>query len=298
MNHRPDFLIAGAAKSGTTILHEWLGLQNDVFFPVVKEPHYFCFKGLSADSIGHGVDAQYAAQMAFDPQAYERLYANAAAGQVTGEASPGYLYFPGVAREIHDFNPQTRIICMLRNPVDRAFSQFMHHVRDGYETFRDFAAALEVENERIENDVWWGYHYRTGGFYAERLKEFFDLFPRSQIKVVLFDDLIQQPQDVLQQTCDFIGARCNSWPDPGKQTNAASGMQRVARFAWQARLSHQHRGMGRLMKKLGVQPTGRICGMAPPQLTSPLRQRLLEGYETDIRTTAKLIDRDLSHWLH
>lgn len=298
MDRAVDFVIAGAAKSGTTILHQWLGMQGDVFVPAVKEPHYFCFNGMDAQSIGLNVDPHYAAQMAFDPEAYERLFTDAAPHQMTGEASPGYLYFPGVARAIHAHNADIRIICMLRNPADRAYSQFMHHVRDGHEPLRDFAEALDIEQERIRNNYWWGYHYRTGGFYAQRLKEYFHAFPDEKIKVILFEDLATRPQDILKETADFIGISCNEWPDPRKQTNAASGMKRVARFHWQAKLASQHQGFRRLMKRVALQPTGRICGMAAPKFDDRLRQQMLEDYRADIEETGALIGRDLSHWFN
>lgn len=297
MRRSPNFLIVGAAKSGTTILHEWLAMQTDVFVPVVKEPHYFCFDGMDAHSIGSHVDPHYAAQMAFDSLAYERLYTEAAPDQMTGEASPGYLYFPGVASAIHAHNADTKIICMLRNPAERAFSQFMHHVRDGYEPLRDFGEALAVEEARIKEKYWWGYHYRRGGFYAQRLQEYFDHFSPEQIKVILFEDLADQPRRVLQETADFLGITCNNWPDPRKQTNVASRMQRVARFHWQAKIAGQHRGMARLMKKFALQPTGRICGMAAPKFDKGLRRKMLEEYRADIEKTGELIGKDLSHWV-
>lgn len=297
MDQSPDFIIAGAAKSGTTILHRWLGMQEDVFVPSVKEPHYFCFRGMNANSIGSHVDPHYAAQMAFDRGAYEQLFCDAAPHQMTGEASPGYLYFPGVARAIHAHNLNIKIVCMLRNPADRAFSQFMHHVRDGHEPLRDFEAALDIEDERISKKYWWGYHYRTGGFYARRLREYFDVFPRERVKIVLFEDLVSRPLNVLKETADFLGITCNVWPDPRKKTNAASDMTRVARFHWQAKMASQHQGFAKLMKRVGVPPTGHICGMAAPKLDKKLRRKMLEDYREDIEETSTLIGRDLTHWI-
>lgn len=297
MQTGPDFLIIGAAKSGTTILHRWLDMQDQVFMAPVKEPHYFCFDGLDPRSIGKHVDPAYARQMAFDRSQYDRLFDQARDGQAKGEASPGYLYFEQAAKAIHTANPRTKIICLLRDPAERAHSQYMHHVRDGFEHNGSLATALEQEASRVEEGYWWGYHYRSGGFYAEALRRYFELFDKSDIQVHLFDDLVRDPKAVLEATSRFLGVTCDCQPNFKKKANAASGLPQVPRFPWQANIAHRRPRIGRLMARAGLHPAGRICGKAAPQLDVAVRQTLLEVYSDDIRATSELIGRDLSSWM-
>ncbi|WP_239804598.1 sulfotransferase family protein [Croceicoccus hydrothermalis] len=298
MTQFPSFLIVGAAKSGTTVFHQWLSQQAAIFTPPVKEPHFFCFEGRNAATIGTHVDPHYAAAMTFEQTDYERLFADAQDHQLTGEASPGYLYFPGVARAIRKRNPDAKIVFLLRNPVERAYSQFMHHVRDGYEPLRDFTDALCVEGDRIARGYWWGYHYRAGGMYARRIREYLDVFPRENLKFILFDDLVRRPESVLRETLEFLGVPYDCRLDLTALRNCASGMERVPRYCWHARIASEHRGIARIMKRVGLSPQSERCTVPAPPFDPGLRRMLLHSFRPDMEMTAELIDRDLSHWLY
>ena len=297
MKQGPDFIIVGAAKCGTTILHQWLKMQDRVFMPEVKEPHFFCFDGLDAGSVGKQVDPAYAQQMTFNSKDYARLFKRARQDQLCGEASPGYMYYPSAAQAIVDHNPQTKIICILRDPADRAYSQFMHHLRDGYENLPDLGTALIVEEGRVEQGYWWGYHYGKAGFYADSLRRYLDLFGRENILTLLFDDLVNEPELVFSLVLNFLGVSCSQTPLFSKRANAASGMPRVPRFPAQANLAHRNRRLGALFTRIGLDPAGRICGKAAPTLEEKTRVKLREMYRADILATASLIERDLSAWL-
>ena len=297
MQTGPDFIIVGAAKSGTTIVQKWLSRQDAIFMTRVKEPHFFCFNGLGPDDIGRHVDPAYAAQMAFCEADYLRMFEGAEQYQIKGEASPGYLYFEGTAEAIYRRNPNTKIICLLRHPADRAYSQYMHHIRDGFEHHSSLSDALSDCPRRIREGYWWGYHYRQAGFYAERLTQFFQCFPRPNIFVALFDDLVNDPAVLFDRICGFLDFEPNWQPDFASRSNVASGLPRVPRFPIHAKIVHQHPRLGRLMARMGLSPAGSLCGKKAPRMAPATRQHLVEGYSDDIEATAKLIGRDLSAWL-
>lgn len=302
--HKTDFFVIGAAKSGSTALYEWLRQQDGIYVPAVKEPHYFAFSGRRPTDLGIGVDPCYAQSLAFDRPSYEALYEAAEPGQLRGDFSPGYLYFKQAAAAIHDHNPDAKIICLLRNPADRAFAQFMHHCRDGLETKRSFAAALVAERMRIEQGWWWGYHYLNAGYYHDDLLRFIDLFGQRQVLVLLHEDLQMDPEGTLRAVMEFLGRRLSKMPDFSLRLNAATNARRIPRSAW----LHQKVSLG--------SPFGKLVGKALPKgLGDPVKRAVLALnarvsprrdlkmfdalriiYRSDIEATARMIGRDLTGW--
>ncbi|MGQ9662575.1 MAG: sulfotransferase domain-containing protein [Kiritimatiellia bacterium] len=129
----PNFLIVGAPKAGTTSLFDYLGQHPEVYTPPVKEPCFFS-SGLPA--------------FTHDLAEYEALFAGQTTQTAIGEASTTYLYDPDAARRIHDLLPEARIIIMLRNPAERAYSEWAYNALQLACEPLSFEAALEAEEER------------------------------------------------------------------------------------------------------------------------------------------------------
>jgi hypothetical protein len=197
----PNFLIIGAAKSGTTALYRYLYDHPEIYMSERKELHYFSYPETSKLTKG--------------PHTYKRLSVSTLDEYMTffdgardeiaiGEASPSYLYLPGTAERIKNLLPEVKIIAILRNPVERAFSAYMHARRDGWEPLGEFASALEEEEMRISDhwDIIW--HYKHMGFYHEQLTRFFALFSSWQIKVFLYDDLILNAPAFFNELFQFL----------------------------------------------------------------------------------------------
>ena len=127
----PSFLIIGAAKAGTTSLWDFLKAHPQVYMPDIKETNFFALEGTRADFKGPGDDECLNRLAVTDLESYERLFEGVTDQVAIGEASPLYLYHPEAPRRIKALIPHTRIVAILRNPTDRAFSSFMHLVRDG-----------------------------------------------------------------------------------------------------------------------------------------------------------------------
>jgi len=204
MNKKMSFFIVGAAKSGTSLLWTWMRRHPQIFMPATKEPNYFALSRLNRFHFGSELDVNYKAQFILDEKEYDALCNDAPENTLCGEASPSYLYFQHSADLIRQYNPNAKIIAILRNPVERAFSQFRHHRRDGYEPAKTFQEALEREEKRIEQGWWWGFHYRNAGMYTDQWQRYCDAFPATQRLILEYDLLARDPHGTCQRICDFL----------------------------------------------------------------------------------------------
>lgn len=200
----PDFFVVGAAKAGTTAVFNWLKDHKEVFLPTIKEPGYFAFAGRRAAPLNGPYDPDYYAQVAVDPSVYSQLY-TAAQDRLSGDVSPIYLIDQTVAARIAVARPDARIIMILRDPVERAFSQFLHHIRDGLEPAESFEAALEQEAERHRNGWSWGHGYASNGHYAAQIDRYLEVFPREHLLFLEYSQLNSAPDACWEQVCAHLG---------------------------------------------------------------------------------------------
>ncbi len=204
MGRTPNFFIAGAAKSGTTSLFHYVRQHPDVFMSRVKEPHYFCVPDFPERFEGPG-DQGFNDNTMRTLEDYMALFDGVQNERVVGEASVYYLTFPQVATRIHKFNPDAKIVFILRNPVERAYSAYMHTVRDGRETL-SFEEALEQEAARKEQNyqpLWW---YKEAGLYAKSIETYMSVFSRDQLKIFLYEDLADSER-VVRELLSFLHLR-------------------------------------------------------------------------------------------
>ncbi len=143
----PDFLIIGAARAGTTALHSYLRQAPDIFMPAHKEPNFFAFEDEALACRGPG--AEFINNSVTRMADYRTLFAGAGPGQRLGEASPLYLYSPKAPERIAHHLPEVRMVAILRNPVDQAFSHFLYATKYRIEPIADFTEALRREEERM-----------------------------------------------------------------------------------------------------------------------------------------------------
>jgi hypothetical protein len=296
----PNFLIIGAGKSGTTSLYHYLRQHPEIYMSPVKEPKFFAVEGKKLDFRGPNDDEHMNRKSITDVDAYRALFGGVTDEKAIGEASPLYLYSPEAAGRIKHYLPEVKLIAILRNPVDRAFSSYLHCIRDRGEPLDDFAQALQEEERRIENG--WGpiWHYKNVGFYSAQLERYFDTFRRDQIKIFLYDDLKGDPTGVLRSIFSFLEVGDTRLPDLSVKHNI-SGVPR-------SRLVHELLNKpnpiksafrpllpAKLRKRLNFNLTGR--NLVRPQLSPEVRKQLIDVYSEDILKVQGLIDRDLSRWL-
>lgn len=195
---RVDFIIAGVQKAGTTALFDHLSELPDLALSDVKETHFF------DDESQDWSDPDY--------DAYHRRFP-APDGRLRGEATPIYTYWPGALERIATYRPDIRLIVMLRDPVERAWSHWRMERSRGAET-EPFGWCIRQGRQRLFSATPWGHHrefsYVERGFYAEQAARMFELFPRSQVLIVQAEHLRSDPEETLGRLCAFLGL-----PAPG-----------------------------------------------------------------------------------
>jgi Sulfotransferase family len=296
--------IVGAAKSGTTVLWSWLRSHPDVFFPDFKEPHYFSFQNGRRVG-GPEMDPHYKNKITTTLEAYQSLYQNCKHGQILGDASPGYLYHEHAAEIIKSYDPDAKIICVLRNPVDRAFSQFLHHVRDGLEQTSNFSEALNLEEARIRNGWWWGFHYAKAGNYFGQWTKYCEFFKPHQRLLIFFDDLEKHPEKVYLQICQFLEISPQNDMKFDLRVNDTSQIKLVPKYGRLYRMLEHGSYFSHLMHQLFPLRTTkwvRRCLMSlnqvkKPTLSPEVRQRLYIYYKEDIEKLSEFVGTNLSHWM-
>lgn len=196
----PNFLLIGAAKSGSSALWNFLDQHPSICMAVRKEPNFFSAAEIRpyCQEIG---DKEYQLP---DLAGYQGLYRHAGDETARGEASNSTLYFPGAAEQVKRHVPQAKLIAMLRHPADRAFSAYMHLRRDLREPVEDFREALDLEQKRIAAHWSFMWHYRRVGCYHPQLRRFYERFDASKIRVYLYDEFQASLQDVLRDIFLFL----------------------------------------------------------------------------------------------
>jgi hypothetical protein len=292
----PNLLILGAAKSGTSSLYQYLGQHPQVFMSRLKEPTFFVWEGRTYDIRGPGVE-RIGKGMVRDIDSYLTLFSDASHQRIRGEASTGYLHTPGVAERIRHRIPEAKLMAILRNPIDRAFSAFLHARSSGLEPISNFERALDDELHRVRAG-WIGLTtYATVGMYAEQLERYLAVFPCQQIRVYLFDDLVRDPMSVARDAYRYLRVDDEFEPDVSIQANSGRGVRsaRLARALGSVRNSSFGRrsALGRsaraLVRRLNEQPKG--------QLAPNAHRRLAAVFEADVDKLSRLLGRDLSPWL-
>lgn len=294
----PNFVVIGAAKAGTTSLHAWLTQHPQVFLPVQKELHFFAGAWLMDNSNGPG-DRRVLQKLAVDWEAYLAHYRDVGAESAVGDISPSYFHWWPSRDAIRERLGEPRILLLLRDPVEKAFSQYMHLVRDGRESLT-FWDALQAEPGRIAKGYGALWRYLESSLYAERTARFLEIFGPKQMRVLFFDDLIRSPQEFLREILTFIGVD----PDVPVETSEArnrSGKPRSRVLATVVN-SPSLRAAARsvlpsaVVARLGRRVTELNTGVKP-EIDSRSRQWLSERMSPDLRELEAVLDRRIP-WLN
>jgi len=213
----PDFVIIGTQRGGTTSLHAYLSAHPHVSTPTTKELHFV------TDRYERGLD-WYLGQFP----------AGLPPSVITGEATPYALFHPLAPRRLREVAPAARLIVLLRNPVDRAYSHYRLERSRGDETL-DFATALDAEPQRLEgeearlardpasaSDPHKHASYMARGEYARQLERWLEVFPREQILVIRSEDLYEKTAETFASVAQFLGIS-SEVPIPFTAHNQTSG---------------------------------------------------------------------------
>ncbi|PZD73251.1 hypothetical protein C1752_02324 [Acaryochloris thomasi RCC1774] len=291
----PNFIIIGPAKCGTTSLCHYLGQHPEIYISPAKEPRFFApeFYATPPNSLVR----KGARRKQMGLQEYKSLFRGVTTEKAIGEASTEYMFFPKSPNRIKELIPQAKLITVLRNPCDRAFSAYCYQRRDGAENLT-FKEALEEEEKRSKEDWRPGWRYKEAGFYYEQISRYSELFSPQQLKIFLYEELNQNPLDTLKNIFKFLEVDSGFVPDLSRK-NVSSVPQNL------------------LINKMLV-PSSPISFLKPylpdqwkiilrnireknrkskPDLPDDLRETLVKTYEEDILRLQEYIQKDLSSWL-
>jgi Sulfotransferase family len=299
----PDFFIIGAPKAGTTALHAALATHPQIFMSKVKEPKFFMYDGSRPVPTKGPGDAHGIRESVWRRDRYEALFADAPPGRRRGESTAFYLHEPAALERIRGEVPDAKLIAIIRDPLDRAYSNWLHLWADGLEPIGDFVTAFDAEDDRIA--AGWGFfwHYRRLGRYGEQLAALIELFPRDQLHLLRYRDLVDRPAATLNGICDFLGVErdlAGSVPPenirrfvpPSTRTRAISPVVRAGArlgahlpYAWWREAS---------VPLVRVLQRG---GGPRPELSVETRRYLVAQFAGDIALLERITGDSYSDWL-
>jgi len=294
----PDFIVIGAPRSGTTSLHSYLGEHPRVHMSRIKEPNYFLFDGDPPRFGGPGGEMTARDSIHLERD-YRALFEEGAGATARGESSPKYLSTPGTAGRIAGTLPDVKLLAILRNPVDRALSDFALRVRDGWEPCATLEEALEDEPKRLRENWSLGL-YLERGFYARQLAEYFDAFPAEQIRIYLHEDLHERSDWLFEDIFEFLGVDAAFRPKMEETLNVSGSIRNpLLRTIWTRTNPVKDLLRPLLPRRVRRSVSNYFITRPKRKLESPpsLRARLLEEYRADMEKLQEMIGRDLSGWL-
>jgi hypothetical protein len=294
----PNFFIVGAASSGTTSLFTYLKQHPEVFLPALKEPHYFA-------QLRPSYEQRYLFTYVSTESDYLALFSKAGGCKAIGEASPSYLWCPEAPARIARAVPAARIIILLRDPVERAYSHYLMNLREGLQR-RPFFEALQEDWRRPQKG--WGVSqlYVELGLYAEQVKRYLATFGPEQVRIVLFDEMRRGSENrkaALAGVLEFIGADAD-YIDRIDMSYAENSFG-VARWPWAQRLagSNWARRAGQILvpRRIGANHAIKrlifqrffVKSVPRPKIDPDARQWLCEIFEPDLRALEALLGREL-----
>ena len=295
----PNFLIIGAAKSGTTSLFHYLKQHPEVFMSPNKEPRFFAFEGQEF-APDHPVHKSTVTTF----EEYRRLFDGAGPQhKARGEASPSYLSNARSIPRIEHYLPDVKLIAILRNPVERAYSHYLHALLHDLEpegtTFEE-----AIHQDVVEFDGYVRHRpYIHMGLYGKQLTPYFEHFDRDRIRVFLFEDLRADEVALARTVYRFLGVDDTFTPD-ASLVHAKTGRPRnrwlhgalrtagsLARNVREYLPTPVRSRLGRLRTELQNR------NLDKPEMSAAARRELVDIYREDILVLQDLLDRDLSRWL-
>jgi hypothetical protein len=301
-NKLVDFLIIGAGKSGTTSLYYYLAQHPGIFLPRLKEPEYFLLPGLDVDT----TDAQRASFAVTNPNSvgsrdhYLELFRDARSDQLRGEASIHYLLSTTAAENIGRYTPSVKLICVLRNPIERAFSNFSHGRRDRLDDRASILDALDQDGP--------DHPYFFGGFYGAQLECYRRVAPNNPLRIFLYEELVADAVGMVREIFKFLGVDPEFTPDTGFKANVsgepAAGNLWAKFYDWAGRSRLRRHPVAQLFLTAKVKQKivrflapRAFAGRVKSRISPAEWQALRALYEQDIKKLEGILCRDMSHWL-
>ena len=294
---RVSVFIVGATKSGTTALYHYLSQSPDLYFAETKELQYFCRDIRERNPVNRVRDFQH----------YHDLFSDACENQIKVDASPQYLFSKSSAAEIADYNPEAKIIAILRNPVDMVYSLHSQLLHVGIEKEENFEKAIRRsmslyrEQPLSETDTVDKLRYIERALYSEQIQRFLSVFPTESVRVYLYDDLKKDTGSLLEDVFGYLDVAALDSID----TQVVNANKKVKNRLVHKLYMERPGGLGKLWRSLPSGPKQAVKRFLMNRNTenstrepmeSGLRAELSGIFESDIAALEKLIGRSLGDW--
>ena len=272
--------IVGAPKAGTTSLHHYLNQHTDVSMSSVKEPNFFSFKEVSP--------LFYKSLCIKTSEDYHKLFDEQK--KIMGEASVSYLFYDEVSKRIHDYNPKAKIIVMLRQPIERAFSHYLMDCRLGF-----CSVSLEdILNNPQKHQQFYQQYVKLGNYYSQ-LKRYLSIFPKGQVQVIFYENFKNNTSAEMSSLFNFLEID-NQPLDLSIQNSFLSPSNSLIAFLY--KFNWIRKGFKLLVpfSLLSFFKKTLFSGSKKPKISDAVKQQLKQYYRSDVGQLEKLLNVDLSRW--
>jgi Sulfotransferase family len=311
---KADFFVVGVVKGGTTALYNYLAQHPEVYLTRIKETNHFAKDDVQPEHFGkeYALDvridlAKYIAggmrevvhiAHVNDDAQYAALYSKAKEQKALGEVSNSYAICPSAAARIRAYNPHAKLFIMLRDPVRRAWSQYLMNLREGKTSEKDFLREVHADHDRRPKGWGVNHQYLELGKYAGQIRRFRELFPQEQFHVLLYEDYVKDPAATMRQIFGTLGVDPQVPIDFSERHNSAA--------------MPRHQALNSVLVKSGVLKT--VKDLVPrggremfkrmlysednvPKLDHQTANALWSEYATDVSELGDMLGKDLlTYW--
>jgi len=271
----PEFIIVGTMKSGTSTLGFHLNQHKEIYMPD-KEIHFFDGIGGYKDRWEKGIDW------------YQEQFDNANKNQKVGEKTPTYCYVKEVPGRIKEVLPEVKLIWIFRNPVDRAYSNYWHAVRNGGEK-ESFEYAVKHEAERVKKNIWKGYLKRSN--YIEQVDRYLSFFEPDNMLFLTFEELKSDLAGTLKKACEFLQVEFQPSMCETKEIKNKTYLPRFPAIRYYFAEQFGSRSiLSKIERKINVKKE------SYPKMDPDLRNKLLEKFRKSNEKLADVTGLNLDHW--
>jgi len=285
-----DFFIVGAPKAGTTSLYHYLNEHPQVEMSSQKEPDYFSDKAIQSQ------DFYYSANRIDTEEKYNRLFNTQKKDVIFGEASVSYLFYPTVAQDIKAYNPMAKIIIMLRNPIERAFSHYLMDYRLGLVS--DSFEEIINKKSKHKNAHLFYQQYIKVGEYTTQLKRYFDVFDKENILLIDYEEFKSDVTGVVNSVYSFLNVSADFSANLNKKHNTFTmPKNKLIRFVYSFVII---RNTLSFIFPKNIMKAVRLILFTKdkkPKLLEETRSQLKYYFSNDVRILGDLIGKDYSKWI-
>lgn len=297
----PNFLVAGAAKCGTTSLYHYLNKHPEIFMAPVKEPKFITSQFLNFPLNGAGDDVTES-YMVKDYNSYLNLFSSSQKEKAVGEASADTLfYYRNSIKVIRSVIGEPRIIIMLRNPIERAVSNYYYLLKDGRETL-SFENAIEEEENRMRHNWSFLWAYKEQGLYYNQVRAFVDNF--KNVRIYLYEDFEKDTLGLVRDIYRFLGVDDTFSPNITEIHNK-SGIPRNKTLHYLLTKPNTIKSVGKsIFKRIKLEEKLKSYSLRlknknlyKEDIKEESKQKLIKYYKEDVLALENLLNLNLSSWL-